>query len=80
MEFYRITADELVGSTPANRVAPADLDEPSTAADRPVKYRHPVTGDTWDGVGAHPQWMRQALLQDGYRVADLLAVPDADTV
>jgi len=80
VEFYRITADELVGSTPATAVAPADVVEASTAAVRPVKYRHPVTGDTWDGVGAHPQWMRQALLQDGYRVAELLAVPDADTV
>ena len=27
--------------------------------------------ETWDGLGAHPEWMRQALLKDGYRVAEL---------
>jgi DNA-binding protein H-NS len=36
-----------------------------------VKYRHPVTGDTWNGLGSHPQWLRDALLKEGYTVEQL---------
>jgi DNA-binding protein H-NS len=45
-------------------------------APKPVKYRHPVTGDTWDGQGPHPDWLRRALLQEGLRVDELR--PSAD--
>ncbi len=67
MAFYGITPEELVARVPA-QMAAVDSGVPRAL---PVKYRHPVTGDTWDGEGSHPQWLRRALLQDGYRVAEL---------
>lgn len=62
MEFWHITADEL-------EHAPA----PPCAPPPPpvIKYRHPVSGLTWDGQGAHPQWLRDALLKEGFRVDEL---------
>ena len=75
VEFYRITPQELQ--------APAEAPctdhngaQAAVSAPAPIKYRHPVTGDTWDGQGAHPEWMRQALLKDGYRVAELRVSDD----
>lgn len=65
VDFYRITVEEL--RKPAEDHCKMEI-EPAAA---PIKYRHPVTGQTWDGQGAHPDWMRQALLKDGYRVAEL---------
>ena len=65
MAFWGITEDDLL--------APPSADEP-TAADSgplPVKYRHPATGETWDGQGPHPDWLRRALLQEGLRVDEL---------
>jgi DNA-binding protein H-NS len=77
VEFYRITAEELTDvQPPCNSSEPAAGEsDGSVAQTRPVKYRHPITGETWDGVGPHPDWMRQALLKDGYRVAELLVEP-----
>lgn len=66
MEFWGITLDDLEGPDPA----------PPPAAPAAIKYRHPVTGDTWDGTGPHPDWLRRALLQEGLRVDELK--PDAD--
>lgn len=64
-EFWDIDPSELRGRLPA-----APVDEPvRTLA---VKYRHPVTGETWDGLGPQPDWLRRALLKEGYRVAELL--------
>lgn len=68
MEYWGITADDLLrDDAPAAPVA--------AEAPRPVKYRHPVSGDTWDGEGPHPDWLRRALLQEGWRVEELR--PDA---
>ena len=72
MEFYRITPQELTAAAPA---LARDAQGPAEPAPRPVKYRHPVSGETWDGSGPHPQWMRQALLHDGYRVEELRVAP-----
>jgi len=70
IEFYRITPEELVPAVRAPE--PEAMNEAAGAPEaRPVKYRHPVSGETWDGDGPHPQWMRQALLHDGYRVEEL---------
>jgi len=66
VEYWRITAEELDAATPAEAVAA----RPPTAF---VKYRHPVSGDTWDGEGAQPDWLRRALLQEGYLVSELKA-------
>lgn len=35
------------------------------------KYCHPVSGDTWDGQGPQPQWLREALTRQGYTVEEL---------
>jgi DNA-binding protein H-NS len=70
VEYWRITAEELDG----------DLPSPPAAAPPQgyVKYRHPVTGDTWDGHGAQPDWLRHALLKEGYLVSELRPQPSAD--
>lgn len=65
MEFWGITPDDLARAGPA----------PAAADPRPdpalVKYRHPRTGDTWDGRGSQPEWLRLALTREGYTVAEL---------
>lgn len=63
VEFWQITPRELRDPLP-----PAPPPAPSTAA---IRYRHPVTGDTWDGQGEHPPWLRDALLRQGYTVDEL---------
>jgi len=64
MQFWGITVEDLMAPTP-------DLAPPPPAGPLPIKYRHPVTGDTWDGQGPHPDWLRRALLQEGLRVDEL---------
>ena len=34
-------------------------------------YRHPITGETWDGAGYQPDWLKRALLAEGYRPQEL---------
>jgi len=60
VDFWDIRRHELGGPNP-QPAAPAPT----------VKYEHPVTGDTWDGHGEHPEWLRHALLQEGFRVIEL---------
>jgi len=62
--FWQITADELSGIPEPEKVqgpvrAPA------------LKYRHPRTGETWDGEGTQPPWLREALTRQGYTVEEL---------
>ena len=64
MEFWAITPEELEGDGPPIPV-------PAAAAPAGVKYRHPQSGETWDGCGAHPQWLRDALLKEGFTVEQL---------
>ncbi len=63
VEFWDIQPDELRGPMPVNLAPP-----PPPA---PPRYRHPVHGHTWDGQGEHPQWLRDALLKEGYTVDEL---------
>ena len=60
VQFWEMTEREL--TTPERRVAPIPLE---------VKYRHPKTGEEWDGAGDQPQWLRQALLKEGYLLSEL---------
>lgn len=60
IDFWDITAEELASHT---------------APPPPIKYRHPVSGATWDGRGEHPAWLRHALLQEGWRVDELRPAP-----
>ena len=64
MEYWGITVADLLEAPPACEPA-----APQTQP--PIKYRHPVTGDTWNGQGPHPEWLRRALLQEGLRVDEL---------
>ena len=63
VEFWQILPQELCRPPPP---APAP---PVVAAS--IRYRHPVSGETWDGQGEHPQWLRDALLKEGYTVDEL---------
>lgn len=69
MDFWRISAAELL--------APPAAAAPLPAGPRPAKYRHPVSGDTWDGQGEQPDWLRRALTVEGYRVVELRVAPEA---
>jgi DNA-binding protein H-NS len=69
VEFWAITPEELEGELPAE---PVVLEAPPPAA---VKYRHPQSGETWDGIGPHPQWLRDALLKEGFTVDQLKPAP-----
>jgi DNA-binding protein H-NS len=62
MEFWGITPDEL--SDPDAVAVPPPSTAPAAAL--PPKVRHPVSGETWDGQGPQPQWLRDALLKEGY--------------
>ncbi|HEX5373134.1 MAG TPA: H-NS histone family protein [Aquabacterium sp.] len=64
IEFWRITPEELE----------IDPSEPPVVMHEPVlapKYCHPVSGDTWDGQGPQPQWLKEALTKQGYTVEEL---------
>jgi DNA-binding protein H-NS len=69
IEFWDIAPEELATGlpeplpdlTPRRRVAVVPT----------IKYRHPVSGETWDGEGAQPPWIRLALTQEGYTVEAL---------
>jgi len=64
VEFWNITPQELRGP-----LLPAP--PPVTPGALPIRYRHPVSGETWDGQGEHPAWLREALLKQGYTVDEL---------
>lgn len=74
VEYWRITAEELDGDLPP----PPATAAASASSPGYVKYRHPVTGDTWDGQGAQPDWLRTALLKEGYLVSELRPQPNAN--
>ena len=63
VEFWNITPQELHGPLPPAPPPPASV--------LPIRYRHPVSGETWDGQGEHPAWLREALLKQGYTVEEL---------
>jgi DNA-binding protein H-NS len=63
--FWQITADELSGIPDPVRVV-AERKPPAGP-----KYRHPRTGETWDGEGMQPPWLRDALTRQGYTVEEL---------
>ncbi|WKB52510.1 H-NS histone family protein [Eleftheria terrae] len=62
MAFWGLTAKDL-------RHAPEPVARPPVPDS--VRYRHPTTGDTWNGEGAQPDWLKRALLNEGYTVAEL---------
>ena len=72
VEFWNISPQELRG--------PLLSAPPPPQGALPIRYRHPVSGETWDGQGEHPAWLRDALLKQGYTVDELkrAVTPPAD--
>ena len=64
VDFWGITTQELKAPLPRGALTPP-VPMPT------IKYRHPKSGETWDGAGPHPEWLRHALLSEGYRVEEL---------
>jgi DNA-binding protein H-NS len=64
MDFWQIEPHELQGVVPR-------VPRPRPVAPPTSRYRHPITGDTWDGQGGQPDWLRLALLKEGYTVEEL---------
>lgn len=72
IDFWQIDAHELAGIP--EPVTP----EPASHEPAGPKYCHPITAETWNGEGAQPQWLRDALTREGYTV-DELRLKDAAT-
>jgi DNA-binding protein H-NS len=70
IDFWQITQDEL-GEDLRPIVRPV---APPPKAAPTIKYRHPITGITWDGEGGQPAWLREALTREGFTVDELRAV------
>jgi DNA-binding protein H-NS len=68
VDFWGMTARELSG---------IKYERGARAA--AVKYRHPQTGDVWNGEGAQPDWLRRALLREGYLLSELAPEEGADS-
>jgi DNA-binding protein H-NS len=65
MDFWQIEPHELTGVV--YKIAP-----PPATEQRPAhQYRHPLLGDTWNGRGPQPEWLKRALLTEGYTVDEL---------
>lgn len=62
VEFWRITPDELAGPL-----------QPTPAPPPVYLYTHPLTGETWDGRGPQPDWLRRCLINEGYRLDEVRA-------
>lgn len=68
VDFWHITPSELqCDALVAAPVPRPQAPPPSTR----YRYRHPLSGETWDGQGAQPQWLREALTREGYTVQEL---------
>ncbi|HET8869996.1 MAG TPA: H-NS histone family protein [Aquabacterium sp.] len=69
VDFWQISPQELASDT-----AVVQTIEPIEPPKLP-KYRHPKSGETWDGVGSQPQWLKDALIREGYLVEELRIAP-----
>lgn len=68
VDFWHITPNELAMDESVHKPAQPAVPEPLLP-----KYRHPRTGETWDGSGSQPDWLRLALTKQGYTVEELKA-------
>ena len=72
IDFWQIQAHEL-GDIPPPVAAPSQA---TIEVVRP-SYRHPISGETWQGEGSQPEWLKAALTREGYTVEELrLSVSD----
>jgi DNA-binding protein H-NS len=75
IEFWKIRPSELRAAS--QKTAQEQAEEVQSRAPLAPKYRHPVSGETWDGVGSQPEWLKHALLKEGLRPQDV-RVADAE--
>ena len=66
IDFWQIEAHELSGIEP-----PLGVPQPTEVRPMRPRYRHPITGETWDGEGGQPDWLKAALTREGYTVEAL---------
>lgn len=72
VDFWQIEAHELGGISP-----PVAAPLPVVAEAARPSYRHPISGETWQGEGSQPEWLKAALTREGYTVEELrLSVSD----
>lgn len=69
IDFWQIEPEELV-------VEGAQTVRRAPVVEVALKYRHPVSGETWDGQGSQPVWLKGALTRQGYTVDELRIKPD----
>jgi DNA-binding protein H-NS len=60
MDFWRISPSELRGPMPK-----------MTGRSPVILYKHPISGQEWDGQGKQPEWLRLALTKEGYTVDEI---------
>ncbi len=75
IDFWRIEPEELIRGD-EHLIVAVPVAEP---VDMPPKYRHPVSGETWDGQGGQPQWLKEALTKEGYTVDELKCPVDSSS-
>lgn len=72
IDFWQIEAHELGGIAP-----PVAAPLPTVIEAARPSYRHPISGETWQGEGSQPEWLKVALTREGYTVEELrLSVSD----
>jgi DNA-binding protein H-NS len=77
LDFWQISPDEL-GIEESETIVRTAAPPPPPAG---PKYQHPRTGDTWNGEGSQPSWIREALTKEGYTVDELrLVTPSPEQV
>lgn len=77
LDFWQISPDEL-GIEESEAIVRKVEPPPPPAG---PKYQHPRTGDTWNGEGSQPPWIREALTKEGYTVDELrLVTPTPEQV
>lgn len=67
LDFWQISPDELG----LEELPPIVRNVEPPAPPAGPKYRHPHTGETWNGEGSQPPWIREALTKEGFTVEEL---------
>ena len=67
IDFWQISPDELGLEDFPEIVRKVEAPPPPSGP----KYQHPRTGETWNGEGSQPPWIREALTKEGYTVDEL---------
>ena len=87
VEQWRISPEELIDPAERRaalgnarrlvdfwQIRPEELEGPLPPRQRPqqiYQYAHPKTGETWDGLGPQPAWLRRCLINEGFRLDEV---------